>query len=134
VENRYDELRDELVAILGAGRELSADTDRQLAEAFLHVMERQLTQQGTEAASEDTPHQPHYSLMLAGSAWGAALMFLFLLLVLDDPNPFAFILVSVVLLSLVALVTRAFLYLARYGWQLPHVRVIAPTRKSQNRR
>ena len=77
----------------------------------------------------DTPHQPHYSLKLAGAAWGAALMFLFLLLVLDDPNPMTFIVVSVVLLSLVAAVTRAFLYMARYGWRPPHVRItVAPPR------
>jgi hypothetical protein len=36
----HDELRDELVAVLGATRELSPDTDRELAEAFMRRVER----------------------------------------------------------------------------------------------
>lgn len=116
---RQNELRDELVAILGAGRELTPDVDRQLADAFL----RYLAHHEEQLVPEVEPHQPHYSLKVAGGAWGAALMFLFLLLVLDDPNPVAFITASVVLLAIVALVTRAFLFLARYGWQVPRVQV-----------
>ena len=127
IERRHDELRDELVAILGAGRELSPDTDMQLADAFLRCLERQEERELADAVPMAAPHQPHYSLAAAGGAWGAALMFLFLFLVLDEPDPLAFLMVSVVVLSLVAAVTRAFLYLARYGWQLPQVRVsIAP--------
>jgi hypothetical protein len=36
----HDELRDELIAVLGATRELSPDTDRELAEAFMRRVER----------------------------------------------------------------------------------------------
>ena len=35
MQSRHDELRDELVAILGAGRELTGATDQQLADAFI---------------------------------------------------------------------------------------------------
>lgn len=127
MQTRHDELRDELVAVLSAGRELSAETDTQLADAFLHYLEDQQEHEAEGAATVETPHQPHYSLMLAGGAWGAALMFLFLLLVLDNPNPGTFVVASVVILSLVAAFTRAFLYLARHGWQLPHVHVTIAT-------
>jgi hypothetical protein len=36
----HDELRDELIAVLGATRELSPDTDKELAEAFIRRVER----------------------------------------------------------------------------------------------
>lgn len=37
-----EDLRDELIAVLGATRELSPDTDKDLADAFLTQVERQL--------------------------------------------------------------------------------------------
>src|SRR5947209_5934786 len=114
MQTHHDELRDELVAILSAGRELSSETDTQLADAFLHYLERQQEHEPEHAPAVESPHQPHYSLMLAGAAWGAAVMFLFLLLLLDNPNPVGFVLVSVLLLSMIAALTRAFLYLARH--------------------
>jgi hypothetical protein len=123
MQTKHDELRDELVAILGAGRELTADADTQLADAFVHFLEQQRAPEITRAPVVETPHQPHYSLKLAGAMWGAALMFLFLLLVLDDPRPEVFIAASVMLLSLVAAVSRAFLFMARHGWRMPHIHV-----------
>lgn len=127
MHTHHDELRDELVAILGASRELSADTDIQLADAFLRYLKREQERTIADVGPVETPHQPHYSLEVAGGAWGAALMFLFLLLVLDRPEPLAFVMVSVLVLSLIAALTRAFLYLARYGWRIPRVRVsVAP--------
>jgi hypothetical protein len=135
MQTRHNELRDELVAILGAGRELSEETDVQLAEAFLHYLDTQQERETAAVVPAETPHQPHYSLMAAGGMWGAALMFLFLLLTLDAPNPIAVLMVSIVVLSLVAAITRAFVYLARYGWQLPrvHVKVAPPTGRPQGR-
>jgi hypothetical protein len=129
MHERHNELREELVAILGAGRELPADVDRQLADAFLHYLERQEDRQAADAARLAVPHQPHYSLTIAGGVWGAALMFLFLVLVLDNPNPLAFILVAALVLGIVTAITRTFLYLARYGWQMPHIKVVPPTGK-----
>jgi hypothetical protein len=70
---------------------------------------------------------------MAGGAWGAALMFLLLLLLLDNPDPSAFIAVAVVLLGLIAALTRAFLYMARYGWRLPRIHVAPPARKPHSR-
>src|SRR5947209_14177253 len=121
MDTRHDDLRDELVALLGAGRELSADTDRQLADAFIRFLERDREIAPQRAPAIEAAHQPHYYLRLAGAAWGAALLFLFLLLVLDDPSPSSFLLACILVLSVVAAVTRSFLYLARNGWRLPQV-------------
>lgn len=123
MDTRHDELRDELVALLGAGRELSADTDRQLADAFVRFLDQRQEIELPRPAPIEPTHQPHYSLRIAGALWGAALMFLFLLLVLDNPRPETFLLACIVVLSLVMAVTRSFLYLARNGWRLPHVHV-----------
>ena len=62
---RQEELRDELVAILGAGRELTPDADDQLADAFVRFLERQESQ---SVRSSTVPHQPHYSIALTGAA------------------------------------------------------------------
>lgn len=132
MQSRHDTLRDELVAVLGAGRELPVDVDRQLADAFLHYLEHEEELERTSVDVVEAPHQPHYSLKVVGGTWGAALMFLFLLLLLDNPNPVAYLLLSAVLLTLVAAVTRALLYLARYGWQLPRVKVV-PAGKPHSR-
>jgi hypothetical protein len=123
MDTRHDELRDELVALLGAGRELSADTDRQLADAFVRFLDQRQEIELPRPAPIEPAHQPHYSLRIAGALWGAALMFLFLLLVLDNPRPEKFLLGCIVVLTLVMAVTRSFLYLARNGWRLPHVHV-----------
>lgn len=135
MQRYHDELRDELVAILGASRELPADTDAQLAEAFVGFLEQRQSPDIRAQIPLESSHQPHYSLKLAGAAWGAALMFLFLLLVLDNPDPVAFIVVSGLLLACVAAVTRTFLYMARYGWRAPHVQVTItpPEQKTQGR-
>lgn len=121
MQTRHGNIHDELVAILGASRELTADSDPELADAFLRYLERE--QNGGKPRPEEIPRQPHYSLKLAGAAWGATLMFLFLLLLLDRPSAADFVFFSVLLLSLVAAITRGFLYLARSGWKVPHVRV-----------
>jgi hypothetical protein len=119
--SRHEELRDELVAILGAGRELTPEVDHQLADAFLRALE-----QPREPAPAESLHQPHYSLLLAGSAWGAALMFLFCGLVFGHPTATQFLVVAVIALSLVTVATRSLLYLARHDWQLPQVRLVPP--------
>ncbi|HZU12301.1 MAG TPA: hypothetical protein VFB58_05635 [Chloroflexota bacterium] len=128
--SRHEELRDELVAILGAGRELSPDVDHQLAEAFLRALEK-----GDEPLTRGTSpveqlHQPHYSLRIAGGAWGAALMFLLAAIIWGHPTADQFIGVAIILLLLVAIATRSFLYLARHDWQLPHVRLVSPPGKN----
>lgn len=120
---RHDDLRDELVAILGAGRELTADADAQLADAFVHFLERRQAADLAPALPGQTAHQPHYSLYLAGGMWGAAGMFLLLLLLLGTPTAGQFIVASVVVLSLIAALSRALLFMARHGWRLPHVHV-----------
>ncbi len=125
MESRHDELRDELVAILGASRELTPDVDHQLADAFLRALKHAETS-GLKAPEAAPPlHQPHSSLQLAGAAWGAALMFLLCAIMWARPSGDQFIVVSVILLSLVAAATRAFLYLARHDWQLPRLRLVA---------
>lgn len=127
MQTRQDELRDELVAILGAGRELSRETDAQLADAFLRYLEIAQEPDIAHLTPMDEPHQPHYSLAVAGGLWGAALMFLFCLLTVNRPDAAPFMVVSIVLLSLVYALTRGFLYLASHGWRLPSVHVtIAP--------
>ncbi|HEX6507379.1 MAG TPA: hypothetical protein VF221_07085 [Chloroflexota bacterium] len=130
MHTRHDELRDELVAILGAGRELSADSDRQLADAFVHYLEQEPERVSENVVPAEAPHQPHYSLKIAGGAWGAALMFLFLLLLLDNPSPGVFLVTAVVILSIVAVLTRGFLYMARHDWRMPRVRItVAPPKR-----
>lgn len=133
MESRHDELRDELVAILGAARELSTDTDKQLADAFIRYLEIP-ERQSEEIRPIEEPHQPHYSLKLAGGSWGAALMFLVILLTVGHPTAFNFLLASIVILSLVFFATRIFLYMAR-RWRVPHIRVtVAPAEgKAQGR-
>ena len=131
---QHDELRDELVAILGAARELTPETDRQLADAFMRYLEHEPQPEIGGVVTVDTPHQPHSSLALAGGIWGTAGMFLFLLLVLDHPGPVDFIVASVLLLSLIAGITRGLLYIARTGWRVPSVRItIAPNGKAPGR-
>jgi len=107
VETQHEELRDELVAILGAGRELTGDTDRQLADAFVHFLEHRQDPETKVRVVAELPHQPHYSLMAAGGAWGTGLMFLFLLLLLDHPQPSTFLLATIVILAVVAALTHA---------------------------
>lgn len=124
MRKQHAELRDELVAILGAGRELTPDTDRQLADSFIRFLDSQRDDAGDRSHESPKDHQPHYSLTLTGAAWGATLMFLLLLLLLSDLSPFLFLIAAVSLLSLVAAATRGFLFMARTGWRLPRVKVI----------
>lgn len=126
MESRHDELRDELVAILGASRELSPDVDHQLADAFLRALRQADAPAPRRQEAGEPLHQPHYSLRIVGGAWGAALMFLLCGIVFGHPTADEFFVVAVILLSLVAITTRAFLYLARHDWTLPRVRVVAP--------
>lgn len=133
MQTRHDELRDELVAILSAGRELSPDADRQLADAFVRYLESQDTEEHAPIKPAEAPHQPHYSLVGAGAAWGASLMFLFLLLVLDNPDPLGYIVFLILFLVVLAALTRGFLYLARYGWRFPHITVAPPEAEGKRR-
>ena len=133
METQHDELRDELVAILGAGRELTGDTDRQLADAFVHFLEHRQDPETKVRVVAELPHQPHYSLMAAGGAWGAGLMFLFLLLLLDHPQPSTFLLATIVILAVVAALTHAFLFMARYGWKALRITVAPPHGKPHDR-
>lgn len=126
MQSRQDDLRDELIAILGAGRELTPDVDHQLADAFLRALDRAGEMEQKQPAAPQRLHQPHYSLQLAGGAWGAALMFLFCGIVWARPSTDQFLGVAVIALTLVAVATRIFLYLARHDWQLPHVRLVLP--------
>jgi hypothetical protein len=128
---RHAELRDELVAILGAGRELSDDSDRDLADAFIRHLER-----GEAEPQERDPHQPHYSLMVAGAMWGMTAIFLFLLLVLNNPKPVYFVVAASLLLVAVRIVSRTFLFLARTGWQRPYIQltVTPPKRRTRESR
>lgn len=126
MQSRHDELRDELVAILGASRELSPDVDHQLADAFLRALNRAGGPERRQPRAVQTLHQPHYSLRLAGGAWGAALMFLLCGLMFGHPTASEFFTVAVVVLALVSIATRAFLYMARHDWQVPHVRLVSP--------
>jgi hypothetical protein len=103
--------------MLGAGRELTPDVDRQLADAFLRALKR---------TEEPEIHQPHYSLRIAGGVWGAALMFLLCAIIWARPPADQFLIVAVVLLTLVALSTRTFLYLTRHARRLPQVRIVLP--------
>jgi hypothetical protein len=123
MQTRGEELRDELISILGAGRELSPETDGQLADAFMRFLEGQERGGGERAGGLSHPHQPHYSLQMSGAAWGAVLTLLFILLTVGNPPPLPYIIVCVVLLSLTAVLTRTFLYLARHGWRAPRVEV-----------
>ena len=133
MQTRHEDLRDELVAILGAGRELSPDADRQLADAFVRFLEQEDTREVSRAAPVEAPHQPHYSLVAVGLAWGASLMFLLLLLLLDQPEPIGYVLFLIVFLAALAALTRGFLYMARYGWRFPRVTVAPPTPEAKRR-
>jgi hypothetical protein len=126
MQSRHDELRDELVAILGASRELSPDVDHQLADAFLRALNQVEEPQPRRPGAVEALHQPHYSIRLSGAAWGAALMFLFCGLAFGHPSASQFFTVAVVLLALVSIATRAFLYMARHDWQVPHIRLVLP--------
>ncbi len=70
MQSRQEELRDELIAILGASRELTPDVDHQLADAFLRALNRAGEMDRKQPAASERLHQPHYSLRLAGGAWG----------------------------------------------------------------
>lgn len=130
MQSRQDELRDELIAILGAGRELTPDVDHQLADAFLRALNRAGEMDRKQSVAPERFHQPHYSLRLAGGAWGAALMFLLCALVWARPSADQFMGVAVVLLTLVAIGARIFLYLARHDFQVPHLRLVSPSARS----
>ena len=133
MQTRHDDLRDELVAILGAGRELSPDADRQLADAFVRYLEHEDTREVSRATLIEAPHQPHYSLVAAGFAWGASLMFLLLLLLLGNPNTMGYMLFLVLFVAVLAALTRGFLYMARYGWRFPRVTVAPPPPQAKRR-
>lgn len=126
-----DELRDELVAVLGASRELKPEADERLAEMFLERLQGPGTKM--RRGKEVAPHQPHYSLVLVGALWGVAPLWLLSFPwysythAVDGPDRVGFTIFCLGVLLLLALVTRAFLYLARYGWHLPRIRVnVAP--------
>jgi hypothetical protein len=126
MQSRHDELRDELVAILGASRELTPDVDQQLADAFLRALEQAREPERQPLKPPARLHQPHYSLQIAGGAWGAVLMFLLCGLIWARPSADQFMGVAVIGLVVVAVATRTFLYLARHDWQLPHLRLVFP--------
>lgn len=123
MKSRQDGLRDELLAILAASRELSSDADAPLAEAFVHFLEEERTPRKLDREVNEACHQPHYSLQLAGGIWGAALMFLLMAVILGHPTFGQFVGPAVLILALAGTVSSALLYLARNDWQVPRLSV-----------
>jgi len=121
-ETRED-LREQLLAILGAGRELTPDTDRQLADAFLRHLEiREIPPAPMHHAEL---HQPHYSLVAAGMICGATILGLLGAWASGpiDQNVFSHVLATVLIVAVVAAITRTLLYMARHSYHLPRIRV-----------
>ncbi len=123
MSSRHDELRDELLVILGAGRELSPEADKQLAEAFIRFLEQERAPESRKARPDQACEQPHYSLQIAGGIWGVALTFLVLALIIGHPTFAQFIGPAAIVLVLAAVLSSALLYLARNDWHVPQVRV-----------
>ncbi|GAC1508987.1 MAG: hypothetical protein NVS2B16_06700 [Chloroflexota bacterium] len=128
MQTRNEQMRDELLAILAAGRELSPTTDKQLAEAFIRFLDDDTTPSPHGTGAPGECHQPHYSLQLAGGIWGAALMFLVLALILGRPDFNQFVGPALLVLVLATVLSSAVLFVARNGWHVPHVRISVSSR------
>lgn len=123
MNSRHDELREELLAVLGAGRELSPEADKQLAEAFIRFLEQEQIPESGKVRPHEACHQPHTSLQIAGGIWGAALMFLVLAVIIGHPTFGQFVGPAVAVLALAIALSSSLLYLARNDWHVPRVRV-----------
>jgi hypothetical protein len=123
MQSRHDDLRDELLAILGASRELPAEADRQLAEAFIRFVDRPPEPTGGESGAVEPCHESHYTLQIAGGIWGAALTFLTMALVIGHPTFDQFIVPAVLVLVLAAVLSRGVRYLGRNDWHAPVLQI-----------
>jgi hypothetical protein len=129
------EVRDELIAILGAARELPPDAHPQLADSFVAYLARR------DRPRSDLPlRQPSNSLVLAGMIWGIALVSLVYvwgqMLVSGDPgiDPSAAGIGTIVIIALAAALARVVLYLGRHGWRLPHLHIALSHPEEEKRR
>lgn len=122
MQSRHDDLRDELLAILGASRELSPEADKQLAETFVRFVER-VPDSKIEAKTAEPCHESHYTLQIAGAIWGAALTFLTMALVIARPTFDEFFVPALLVLLLAAVLSKGLRYLGRNDWHAPVVHV-----------
>ena len=120
----HHEVRDELIAILGAARELPPQADRHLADEFV-IFLTQRDRPNSDVLLKQSPN----SLVLAGMIWGIAILSLvyvwaqMLLGGESGSDPSGAGIATVIVIVLAASLARAVLYLGRHGWRIPHLHI-----------